>query len=206
MTNPLGLGNAQPLQAELPFTVPPKLPQPEVNPYAPTGWKRKQRVEFDLNLPSGQLARIMRLDRDDLFRLGLMEYLDTFTPVLLDDTSATDSERNDKVKQIMVENPAALNNMLIAIDKVVMAVTIRPLVTEDDSLINYGTEEDWANPNFVATVHLNDISTEERMFIFGAAFGRSMDDLKSIYDQAEGLGSLQNVGDVQHDAEQTVQG
>ena len=204
MTVPiLPIGNAHPAGGGF---VPPSLPQPPVNPYAPTGWKRKERVEFDLELPSGQLARIMRLDRDDLFRLGLMEYLDTFTPILLEDTSLSDAEKNEKVKQVMMENSSAMSNMLTAIDKVVMAVTIRPAITEDEALVNYGAPEDWTNPDFIATVHLSDIATEERMFIFGAAFGRSMDDLKSIYGETQGLGSLQDVADVQHDTESAVQG
>src|SRR6516164_10969149 len=43
-----------------------------VNPYAPTGWRKKQRTEFDVTLPSGQLCRVLRLEREDLFRLNLM--------------------------------------------------------------------------------------------------------------------------------------
>lgn len=192
-----GLGAAQPLAGGLPQNPyfpdePIVLPQPPVNPYAPTGWKKKQRVEFDLELPSGQLARVMRLERDDLFRLNLMEYLDTFTPMLLDDTG-TAEERTELVKQTMSEKPEALTNMLTAIDKVVMSATIRPQITDIEASVNYGTEKDWADPNFTATVYINDIEMEERMYIFGAAFGRSIDDLKSIWPEAQGMGSLDDV-------------
>ncbi|QHB37442.1 tail assembly chaperone [Mycobacterium phage Onyinye] len=150
---------------------------PPVNPYAPTGWQRKQRVEFDLELPSGQLCRVMRLERDDLLRLNLMEHLDTFTPMLMDQ-SMSDEAREAAMTSTVQENPQALKKMLNAVDKVVMAACVRPQITEDESRVNYGTEKDWANPNFTATVHIDNIDTFERMYIFGAAFGRSMDDLK----------------------------
>jgi len=159
------------------------------NPYAPTGWRKKNRVQFDLELPSGQLCLITRLERDDLLRLNLMQYLDTFTPMLLGNT-ATDEQNAADMTEIIQRNPQALQKLLTAIDKVVMACTLKPQITEDKSKVNYGDEDDWRNPDFVATVLLDDIDSFERMFIFGAAFGRDMDDLKSVLEQAEGLGSL----------------
>lgn len=166
-----------------------------VNPYAPTGWRKKQRMEFDMELPSGQMCRVMRLERDDLLRLDLLQYLDTFTPMLLDG-AMSDQERQEQATQSVKDDPAALSKMLKAVDKVVLAATIKPKITEDRGKVNYGTERDWANPNWVGTVHLDDIDTFERMFIFGAAFGRSMDDLKSIFEQAEGLDGLADVAGV----------
>ena len=163
---------------------------PPANPYAPVGWKKKQRVEFDLELPSGQRCKVARLERDDLLRLDLMQHLDTFTPLLLGDNDMSDDERQSKMTKMVQDDPVALNKMLKAIDKVVMACTIAPAITEDKSLVNYGGPENWADPNFVATVHIDDVDTFERMFIFGAAFGRSMDDLKSILEQAEGVDGL----------------
>ena len=160
-----------------------------VNPYAPTGWRRKQRVEFDVTLPSGQTARMMRFERDDLLRLGLMEYLDTFTPILFDNT-IDDNQRDEKIRETLKEHPEAINDMFVAIDKVVMAATIRPRVTDDPEQTNYGTEEDWEDPDFTATVHVDDIGMAERMYLFGAAFGRSMDELKSVWEQTESVGSV----------------
>lgn len=162
---------------------------PPANPYAPTGWRKKVRQEFDLELPSGQMCRIMRLERDDLLRMNLMEHLDTFTPMLMEG-SLSDEERQAQMEATVKENPAALQKMLGAVDKVVLACTVAPRITEDEKLVNYGGPEDWANPKFVATVHINDTDTFERMFIFGAAFGRSMDDLKSLLEQTEGLDGL----------------
>lgn len=170
----------------------PAMPEAPVNPYAPTGWRKKQRVEFDLELPSGQLCRVMRLERDDLLRLNLMEHLDTFTPMLLDN-SMSDEARQEMAAQTVKDDPAALSKMLKAVDKVVLSACVKPKITEDPKRVNYGTEKDWANPDWVGTVHIDDIDTFERMFIFGAAFGRSMDDLKSILEQAEGLDGLADV-------------
>ena len=167
------------------------------NPYAPTGWRKRNRVEFDLELPSGQVCRMLRLERDDMLRLNLIQYLDTFTPALLEGT-ANDAEKEEMMKSELQKNPAGLQKMLKAIDKVVLAAVLVPQITEDPAKVNYGSEMDWANPNFVPVALLDDIDTFERMIIFGAAFGRSMDDLKSFLEgQAPGLASLANESGVQ---------
>jgi hypothetical protein len=178
----------EPNVAPEPIHVADTLPKKPANPYAPTGWQTKKRIEFDLELPSGQFCRLMRLEREDLFRLNLMEYLDTFTPMLMGDM--TDEEREVKMKEAMSEKPEALMSMLEAIDQIVMAATIKPRVTDDEKLVELGTERDWNNPDFVATIPIDNIPMMERMYIFGAVFGKSMDDLKSLWDQTEGLGGL----------------
>lgn len=196
----VSLGNAQPRHAEVPLDISGvQVPKKPVNPYAPVGWQVKQRNEFDLELPSGQMCRLMRLERDDLFRLDLMQYLDTFAPMLMGQMS--DEEREEKMRETMQEDPESLMNMLRAIDKIVMAATIKPRITEDPELVDYGSESDWDNPDFVATVPIENIPLMERMFIFGAAFGRSMDQLKSLWEQAEGVGSLADGASVSQDAQ-----
>jgi hypothetical protein len=181
----------------------PPIPVPKAepaNPYAPTGWRRKQRVEFDLTLPSGQLCRVLRLEREDLFRLNLMSYLDTFTPMLMED-SISSEERNRRMRDVMTKSPDAIANMFMAIDEVVMAATLRPRVTNDPNKTDYGSPKDWGNPQFVATAYVEDIGMEDRMAIFAAAFGRSMDDLKSLLTEEGGLERLADESSVQQDAE-----
>lgn len=163
-----------------------------VNPYAPTGWRKKTRLEFDVELPSGQKCRVIRLERDDLLKMNLLQELDTFTPMLLDD-SMSDAEREGKAATLVKENPEALKKMLSAIDKVVLAATVAPKITEDPRLVDYGNESNWADESWVGTVLLDDIDTFERMYIFGAAFGRDMDDLKSVLEQTQSVDSLADV-------------
>ena len=182
-----------------------------VNPYAPIGWAAKHRIEFDVRLPDvldvdgsliqqGQLCRVMRMERDDLFRLNLHEYLDTFTPILLGQEMSED-ERREAMEDKMQEEPEALTKMLGAIDIITMAACIKPRITDDPSKVNIGTPDDWTDPKFVATVPLDNISLMDRMYIFGAAFGRSMDDLKSVWEQTEGLGSVEPEQVFQHVAQ-----
>lgn len=171
-------------------------PVTAVNPYAPTGWQAKHREEFDQTLPSGQLARIMRLEREDLFRLNLMGYLDTFTPLLMEDTISAE-ERNRRVREKMGNDASAVTNMFMAIDEVVMAATVRPRVTNDQNKVDYGGPQDWANPRFVATAYIHDLEMDDRFAIFAAAFGRSMDDLKSVWEQAPGMASVADQPGVQ---------
>lgn len=175
-------------------------PAGATNPYAPTGWKRKKRVEFDITVPSGQLCSVMRLEREDLFRMNLIQYLDTFTPMLMEE-SLSDAAARRQIVGAVKDDPAALTKMFIAIDQVVMAATIRPRVTDDENRADYGGPDDWANPKFVATAYINDIEMEDRMAIFGAAFGRSMEDLKSVWEQDPSLGSVADQPSVQQAAQ-----
>jgi hypothetical protein len=177
-------------------TIPPDV---AVNPYAPSGWQRKKREEFDLTVPSGQLARVMRLEREDLFRMNLMQYLDTFTPMLMEDTVSSD-ERGRRIREKMSEQPDSIASMFMAIDEVVMAATVRPRVTNDEKLVDYGGPEDWKNPNFIATAYINDVSMDDRFAIFAAAFGRSMDDLKSVLEQTPSVAGVAGQSSIQQDS------
>lgn len=176
----------------------PELRRP--NPYAPTGWRKKERIEFDLEVPSGQLCRVMRLEREDLFRLNLMSYLDTFTPLLMEDTISVD-ERNRRLQEMMTKHPDSLANMFMAIDEVVMAATVRPRVTNDEKKVDYGRPEDWGKDSFIATAYIEDISMEDRMAIFASSFGRSMNDLKSLWEEAGSMERMANESSVQPTAE-----
>jgi hypothetical protein len=183
-----------------PLDAPVDLAPPPVNPYAPTGWKHKERLEFDVRLPSTQLVRVLRLEREDLFRLNLIQYLDTFTPLLMEDT-ISDDERERRLKETMAEKPDSLMNMFVAIDQVVMAASVKPRVTNDPKLVDYGQPKDWNNPRFTPVAYLEDIAMEDRMAIFGAAFGRSMDELKSVWGEATSVGSVADVPSVPPTAE-----
>lgn len=182
----------------------PSLPDPSPenpgNPYAPTGWGKKNRTEFDVNLPSGQLCRVMRLERDDLLRLNLIEYLDTFTPLLMDQ-SMSDAQRESSMEQMVKDNPESLGKLFKAVDRVAMAASVKPKIVEDESKANYGNESDWINPNFVPVAFIDDIDTIDRMVIFAAAFGRSMDDLKSVFREAESMDGLANEPGIQQNSQ-----
>lgn len=197
---PIGYGEQQKRAAEPGPAYQPGDPAGATNPYAPTGWKHKQRVEFDITVPSGQLCRVMRLEREDLFRMDLIQYLDTFTPLLMSD-SVSDAAARRQIEAAVKDDPMALSKMFIAIDQVVMASTIRPRVTDDENKVDYGGPQDWTNPRFIATAWINDLEMEDRMAIFGAAFGRSMDDLKSVWEQTPSVGSMANESGVQQAAE-----
>lgn len=171
-----------------------------VNPYAPTGWAARKRVEVDVTLPSGQLCRIMRLEREDLFRMNLLQYMDTFTPMLMEETISSD-ERGRRIRERMSQDPNAIANMFMAIDQVVMSATVRPRVTDDPQKKDYGGPNDWANPNFIATAFIEDIDMDDRFAIFAHAFGRSMDDLKSLFEQTPSVAGVANQPSVQPTAE-----
>lgn len=173
-------------------------PQPH-NPYAPTGWSRLHRKEFDVTLPSGQLCRLMRLEREDLIRLNLMSYLDTFTPLLMD-KSISKEERDKRIRESVANDSNAMSTMFMAIDEVVMAASVRPKITNDEAKADYGSPADWTNPDFIATAYINDISLDDRFTMFAEAFGRSMDDLKSFLEQEGGVAGVASESSVQQNS------
>lgn len=175
--------------------------QQPVNPYAPTGWGKESRVEFDVRLPDktdpqtgrvkhGQLCRMMRLEREDLLRLNVAQYLDTFTPMLM--SNLPEEQKSSMVEEKLKSDPVALTKMFEAMDIVVMAACLNPRITNDATKVNYGTNFDHADPKFVATVPIHNIDLEDRTYLFGMAFGRSMDDLKSLFEQKNSVGSVEN--------------
>jgi hypothetical protein len=91
----------------------------------------KRRVEFDMTLPSGPLCRIFRLERDDLIRMNVQEYLDTFSPLLLEDALSPE-EQPKQMTDAITEHPKALTKMFVAIGKMVMACTVKRR-SEDES-------------------------------------------------------------------------
>lgn len=177
----------------------PAIPPGGVNPYAPTGWAGRNRVESDVELPSGQLVRVRRLEREDLVRLRLMGYMDTFTPILMEDTVSAE-ERNRRIKEKMGNDTNAIADMFAAIDQVVMFACVRPRVTSDQKLADYGGPQDWENPNFIATAFIEHITMDDRFAVFAASFGRSMEDLKSFRAEADGMVGVAAESGVQQDA------
>lgn len=173
---------------------------PSFAPHAPTGWKPRQRDEADITLPSGQVARVFKLEREDLFRMNMLNYLDSFTPALMADTISQE-ERDRRIKDKMKSDAGAIANMFMAIDEVVMFCTVRPRVTDKKEEVDYGGPKDWANPNFIATADVADIKMEDRFAIFAQAFGRSMDDLKSLFGEASGLAGMADQPGIQPTAE-----
>lgn len=184
-------------QAAEPVSPPSFAPQ---NVHAPTVWAPRKRDEFDITLPSGQVARIFKLEREDLFRMNMLNYLDSFTPAMMEDTISVE-ERDRRIKQKMKGDSGAIANMFMAIDEVVMFCTARPRVTDNEDLVDYGSPKDWTNPKFIATANIKDITMEDRFAIFAQAFGQSMDDLKSLLRQEAGMAGVADQPGVQSTAE-----
>lgn len=178
---------AQKAAAE-PIHVAPTIPEPPANSWA-AGWAPVKREQLDVTLPSGKMCRVKILQREDLFRMNLMGYLDTFTPMLMEDTISSE-ERDRRMRDKMKSDSNAIANMFMAVDEVVKEVTVRPRITMLEDEADYGGPSDWANPEFIPTAYIGDIDMEDRFAIFAAAFGKSMDDLKSLWQQTPGVGSM----------------
>lgn len=158
----------------------PTIPPKNANPYAPTGWRQKVSVEFDVMLPSGQLCRVRRLDRNDIIKLRIIDHLDTLLPKLIDMDKLPAEEQRKQITKAVSEDVNLIDNVYTVIDVVVMACCVKPLVTNNKDAVLYGTPADWEDPNFISIVHLDDIDMEDRQVIFGYAFGGDGQDLKSL--------------------------
>jgi hypothetical protein len=152
-------------------------------------------------MPSGQWCRIRRLDRIDLFKLKILDHLDNLLPQLID--IGDDDQKAAKIQDALKKNMDLVDDMYTVIDIIVMACSVRPLVTDDKTKVNYGTEADWANPEFTAVVHLDDIELEDRQLIFGSAFAGDAEALKSVPQPAGSLGDVPAVSGVQLPTEPT---
>jgi hypothetical protein len=159
---------------------PPPIPQEPikpVNPYAPTGWRKKQSLEFDLTLPSGQTVRLRRLDRADLFKLRIIDHLDTLLPMLID---MADDTSSDDIREQIKDKSGVIGDMVNAADVAILACCIRPAVTNDPKATYYGTEAEQADPNFWPIFHIDDIDLDDKLAIFTAVFKGESDALKSV--------------------------
>lgn len=174
-------------------TLPVQLPVP--NKYAPTGWRKKVSIEFDLHVPSGQVCRIRRLETNDVFRLKILDHLDQFLPMLLDD-KLDDQQRDEKIQNAVKNNTHLIDDLYGVVDIVVMACCLKPAITANVDATYYGTEADWGNPDFLAIVHIDDIDLMDRMAIFEAAFGAESAGLKSFFQQKASVEPVQSVQDV----------
>lgn len=183
-------------------TLPPPVTVP-ANRYAPTGWRKKQSVEFDIDLPSGQVVRIRRLERNDLFRLKIMDHLDDLLPLLID-PDLSEAEKDVKLKEAIGSNKNLIDNMYSVIDVVVMACCLNPMVCADSSMASYGSEVDQADPNFVSVVHIDDIDIDDRQIIFSAAFGSDASHLKSVQGETPSVEPLPAVESVLLPSERNI--
>lgn len=174
--------------APLPVTPEPALPS---NPYAPRGWKRKITKLMTTELPSGQVVEVRRLERNDLIRLKVLDHMDSLLPLLID----TDNQPNqpELIEAEVRKNPSLIDDVYTVMDVIVMAAVMKPMVTNTASLVNYGTDEQAADPNFVAIVHIDDIDELDKKYIFALAFGRDASDLKSVLGSASGVEPVEPV-------------
>jgi len=156
-----------------------------VNPYAPTGWRKKASVEFDVVTPSGQRVRLRRLERNDVFRSGIMDHLDQLLPLLIDAETSPVQQREARVAEAVKRSASMISDMYDVMDIVIMTACVRPLVTNDPNAVLEGTELDWQDPNFVPIIHISSIDDDDKEFLFATAFRMDADQLKSL-QQSQG--------------------
>lgn len=158
-----------------------------VNPYAPTGWKKRASVEFDFQTPTGQHCRLRRLEKNDIFRLKIVDHLDSLLPLLVDLPENTSTEK--QILSVVQRDSKAISNITTVLDIVLMACCVSPQVTNDKTL-----ENENATP---AIVYSENIDVDDKAAIFAAAFGSDMQDLKSLVTTARSVESLPTVQTVQ---------
>lgn len=178
---------------EVPPIPPTASPGPQPN-FALTGWKRKEEPEQDVQVPSGQWCRVRKLGSKDLFKLGIIDMLDMFSPDLLggvQESNAAKAQRQASEMQSLLDKDKR-DRLFDTVDKVISACVIMPRVVS--------TPEEIRNPD--TDVLIEDIEIADKMFIFGVAFGNDVSALKSAdAEQTADLGNAQHSDGLRSEAE-----
>lgn len=161
---------------------PPSAPNPPPGP-APTaassvrsyGFRRAD--EEDLELPSGGLVRIRKLNMNHVFSLRITEMRDAFTSDLLSDDNDEPAIDEKAAQETLLEallDPERSVKFLEPIDRVVVAAVLCPKVVAD-------------GPSTDEQMNVNDIDVVDKFTIFTAAvgeqlaaFGGQQDSFKSV--------------------------
>lgn len=162
---------------------PPSAPNPPSGP-APAAassvraYGFKRAVEFDLDLPSGDLVRVRKLNMNHIFALGITDLRDAFVGDLLSDGDGQTSGEEESAQKGFAEallDPERRAKLMGPIDRVVVAAVVCPTVVFDGESNGEQT-------------NVNDVDFVDKVMIFNEAAG---DVLAAFGGQQEALKSLQ---------------
>jgi len=161
--------------------------------YAPTTWGAGGPVLEDLELPSGQIALVRRPGLQGLIEAGVLRDMDTLTKIVAEEHihrvegDAGVEEIRIKDKNALMNDEAALLNIMHVVDRVVVHCVVKPevLMTPNDKTS--------IRPDKLYTFQCD---IEDRMFIFQYACGGTRSVERFRAQSLASMGGMDTVEDV----------
>lgn len=171
-----------------------RAPADHLKPTSAKAWARTHAAaEFDLPLPSGNVARVRRPGPIAILQSGIMP--DTLMPII---NEAIKRGQGAKIEDAidLSENPEMLTEILEGMDKALLEIVVEPSVAYHKRPTESGDwetipEEERDLENFVYT---DEVDMDDKMFLFNFAVGGTRD-LESFREEHAG-----RMGDVADDA------
>jgi hypothetical protein len=144
-------------------------PQPPEAKYAPDAWLHGgSGAQEDLVVPSGQTCLVKRPGLEGLIRAGVLREVDSLSAIVSSKhIKKSKKGQPDKVDaQSILKDPAALDEIMHTVDKVVCHCVVLPQVhmTPDD-----------ATRREPGVVYADMVGLEDKMFIFNFVVGGTRD-------------------------------
>lgn len=178
--------------------MPPKA-KPPVDKYAATQWGGE--MFHDLMVPSGQLCQVRRPGAEGLMRVGLLDKVKGLS-ALVDDkhlkrVKGGKSGAASDLARELVNNPDEAMTVMNTIDKIVKYVVIQPQLELPFKTSPDGKDVSLQdNERLEGQIYTDQISIEDRMFIFQYAVGGSSDVERFRRESSQSLAGFQDGGDI----------
>lgn len=163
--------------------------------YRPTAWGFGNAE--DLTMPSGQLALVRRPGLQGLMEVGVLRDIDTLTAIVSAEhiarvkRSVSEPLNADEMKK----DVAAIQSTVHVVDRVVCHCVLKPTVHMTPNDV---TKRDSKK------VYADQISIEDKMFIFNYAVGGTRDVERFRQESVAAVGSLVDEPDASDEAERVV--
>jgi hypothetical protein len=166
-----------------------KNPTDRLRPTSVKAWNRTGKVEEDVLLPSGNVARLRRVGPAAILRSGIMP--DSLMPII---NKAIKEGKGEKIEESLdIEDPETLTKITEGMDKALLEIVAEPAVAYHLRPVN-GSDV-WevipdSDRDIESFIYTDEVDMQDKMFIFNYAVGGTRD-LESFREQhAERVGSL----------------
>lgn len=141
------------------------------NKYAVTGWAVQGDQQYDLQLPSGQLCLVRKLEMERIVELGIMDALDTFTNQIPMDNKKKSKkvQEGDEARAFMdmLKNKEAFAKLQNTVNTVVMDCVVQPKI---HALPETNPDGDELEPRDPTAVYIDALKFSDKMAIFQDVF------------------------------------
>ena len=192
MSNPLN-----PYASPIQYPTPTASQAPGITAGVPSGWGQV-KPGFDLELPSGALVRIERMEIADLLGLGILDSIDTFTQKLLpsEGKHGADQSAEQELGNRIMNDLSQFSDVLEMVDKVIARAVVKPQ-------LHLAPFNDNGEPLPLqdGKIYAHLVPLEDKMAIFQAVIPEMDDTFPDSDQSAAGVADLEDVQGVPSQAD-----